>query len=114
MGAFQVLPMEAKAWWTYWRIPDYNLVRFCFTFVAALVLGTIFWQESTIARLYSQPVVALERTIFCRERAAGMYSAIALPYALAQVIVEIPYIFVQTTYYSHIILSKFIRFFFIT
>ncbi|KAI9161468.1 hypothetical protein LWI28_017734 [Acer negundo] len=84
MGAFQVLPMEAMAWWTYWRIPDYNLVRFCFTFVAALVLGTIFWQESTIARLYSQPVVALERTIFCLERAAGMYSAIALPYALAQ------------------------------
>lgn len=31
-----------------------------------------------------QPVVAIERTVFYRERAAGMYSA--LPYALAQVI----------------------------
>lgn len=30
-----------------------------------------------------QPVVAVERTVFYRERAAGMYSAI--PYALAQV-----------------------------
>lgn len=30
-----------------------------------------------------QPVVAIERTVFYRERAAGMYSA--LPYALAQV-----------------------------
>ncbi|BAT91561.1 hypothetical protein VIGAN_07016700 [Vigna angularis var. angularis] len=30
-----------------------------------------------------QPVVAIERTVFYRERAAGMYSAI--PYALAQV-----------------------------
>ena len=30
-----------------------------------------------------QPVVAVERTVFYRERAAGMYSA--LPYALAQV-----------------------------
>ncbi len=30
-----------------------------------------------------QPVVAIERTIFYRERAAGMYSAI--PYAIAQV-----------------------------
>jgi len=30
-----------------------------------------------------QPVVAVERTIFYRERAAGMYSAI--PYAIAQV-----------------------------
>lgn len=30
-----------------------------------------------------QPVVAIERTVFYRERAAGMYSAI--PYAFAQV-----------------------------
>ena len=30
-----------------------------------------------------QPIVATERTVFYRERAAGMYSA--LPYALAQV-----------------------------
>jgi len=30
-----------------------------------------------------QPVVAIERTIFYREQAAGMYSAI--PYAIAQV-----------------------------
>lgn len=33
-----------------------------------------------------QSVVAIERTVFYRERAAGMYSA--LPYAFAQVIVE--------------------------
>ncbi|KHN44145.1 Putative pleiotropic drug resistance protein 7 [Glycine soja] len=32
---------------------------------------------------FVQPVVAIERTVFYRERAAGMYSAI--PYALAQV-----------------------------
>ena len=31
-----------------------------------------------------QPVVAVERTVFYRERAAGMYSA--LPYAFAQVV----------------------------
>ena len=30
-----------------------------------------------------QPLVAIERTVFYRERAAGMYSA--LPYAMAQV-----------------------------
>ena len=30
-----------------------------------------------------QPVIAIERTVFYRERAAGMYSAI--PYAIAQV-----------------------------
>jgi hypothetical protein len=31
-----------------------------------------------------QPVVAIERTIFYRERAAGMYAAV--PYAIAQVL----------------------------
>jgi hypothetical protein len=34
-----------------------------------------------------QPVVAVERSVFYRERAAGMYSA--LPYAFAQVSVKI-------------------------
>lgn len=33
-----------------------------------------------------QPIVAIERTVFYRERAAGMYSA--LPYALAQVLLR--------------------------
>lgn len=32
-----------KQWWTYWRSPDYNLVRYFFTLVAALMVGTIFW-----------------------------------------------------------------------
>jgi len=79
-----------------------------------------------------QPVVAVERTVFYRERAAGMYSA--LPYAIAQVkgwiyfldnyktyymlylllimlaflfhlqvISEIPYLFVQTICFSFIV-----------
>ncbi|BFG24412.1 hypothetical protein CerSpe_106880 [Prunus speciosa] len=133
-----------KQWWTYWRSPDYNLVRFFFTLVAALLLGTVFWKvgtkrESTadlsmiIGAMYAavlfvgidncgsvQPIVAIERTVFYRERAAGMYSA--LPYALAQVIVEIPYVFIQTTYYTLIVYAlvsfqwtaaKFFWFFFI-
>ncbi|CAI0473694.1 unnamed protein product [Linum tenue] len=45
-----------------------------------------------------QPVVAIERTVFYRERAAGMYSA--LPYAYAQVIIEIPYILAQALVYG--------------
>lgn len=48
-----------------------------------------------------QPVVDIERTVFYRERAAGMYSA--LPYAFAQVLVEIPYIFSQALVYSLIV-----------
>ncbi|XP_022723776.1 ABC transporter G family member 36-like [Durio zibethinus] len=48
-----------------------------------------------------QPVVAVERTVFYREKAAGMYSA--MPYAIAQVVIEIPYVFIQSTVYSIIV-----------
>lgn len=124
-----------KQWWTYWRSPDYNLVRYFFTLVCALMVGSIFWKVGTkrsvsitpkntnitwlicrpkinicsmifrdsssdlsmiIGAMYAsvlfvginncstvQPVVAVERTVFYREKAAGMYSA--LPYAIAQV-----------------------------
>lgn len=50
-----------------------------------------------------QSVVAVERTVFYRERAAGMYSA--LPYALAQVAIEIIYVAIQTFVYSLILYS---------
>uniref|UniRef100_A0A7N0ZQ95 ABC-2 type transporter transmembrane domain-containing protein n=1 Tax=Kalanchoe fedtschenkoi TaxID=63787 RepID=A0A7N0ZQ95_KALFE len=45
-----------------------------------------------------QPVLSVERTVFYRERAAGMYSP--FPYAFAQGLVEIPYILVQTIIYG--------------
>ncbi|ESW22604.1 hypothetical protein PHAVU_005G166500 [Phaseolus vulgaris] len=114
-----------KQWLTYWRSPDYNLVRFFFTLAVALVVGTVFWRvgekrgsssdlNTIIGALYGsiffvgvnncqtvQPVVAVERTVFYRERAAGMYSA--LPYAIAQVISEIPYVFVQTIYFAFVV-----------
>lgn len=134
-----------KQWWTYWRSPDYNLVRFSFTLAAALLVGTIFWKVGTkrentndltmiIGAMYAavlfvginncstvQPIVAVERTVFYRERAAGMYSA--MPYAMAQVVAEIPYVFVQTAYYSLIVYAlvsfqwtaaKFFWFFFVS
>nr|CAB3470669.1 unnamed protein product [Digitaria exilis] len=68
-----------------------------------------------------QPIVSIERTVFYRERAAGMYAA--MPYAIAQVVMEIPYVFVQTTYYTLIVYAmmsfqwtaaKFFWFFFIS
>ncbi|GJY22822.1 ABC transporter G family member 35-like protein, partial [Tanacetum coccineum] len=114
-----------KFWWAYWRNPDYNLVRFAFTLLCALVVGSVFWKigkdkgssqdlSTVIGAMYSaiffvgvnnsqtvQPVVATERTVFYRERAAGMYSS--LPYAMAQVFVEIPYVFAQCVYYSLIV-----------
>ncbi|OAY63325.1 ABC transporter G family member 36 [Ananas comosus] len=110
---------------SYWRNPPHNAVRFFFTTATALLFGTIFWDLGTKRRkqqdlfnamgsMYAavlfvgfqnstsiQPIVAIERTVFYRERAAGMYSA--LPYAFGQVAIELPYIFVQTMIYGVIV-----------
>ncbi|XP_021891749.1 ABC transporter G family member 31 [Carica papaya] len=106
----------------YWRSPQYNVVRICFTTVSALIIGSVFWDIGSergstrsllmvMGALYSsclflgvsnassvQPIVSIERTVFYREKAAGMYSPI--PYALAQGLVEIPYIATQTILYG--------------
>ncbi|XWS20360.1 hypothetical protein CRYUN_Cryun31cG0094800 [Craigia yunnanensis] len=47
------------------------------------------------------PVIAVERTVVYRERAAGMYSAMA--YAFAQAVIELPYLLVQTVVFGVII-----------
>lgn len=102
----------------YWRSPQYNVIRLFFTTIAAVILGSVFWniglkRETTqdlfivMGALYSaclflgvnnsssvQPIISIERTIFYREKAARMYSP--LPYTVSQGIVEIPYIVVQT------------------
>ncbi|KAG8051399.1 hypothetical protein GUJ93_ZPchr0001g31074 [Zizania palustris] len=110
---------------SYWRNPPYNTVRFFFTTIIALIFGTIFWDagrkvESSrdlfdaMGSMYAavlfigimnctsvQPVVAVERTVFYRERAAGMYSA--FPYAFGQVVIELPYTLAQATLYGIIV-----------
>ncbi|XP_059643270.1 pleiotropic drug resistance protein 1-like [Cornus florida] len=114
-----------KQHWSYWRNPPYTAVRFLFTTFIALMFGTMFWhlgskrtrqQElfNAMGSMYAailflgiqnassvQPVVAVERTVFYRERAAGMYSA--LPYAFGQVAIELPYIFAQAAVYGVIV-----------
>ncbi|MCI13892.1 pleiotropic drug resistance protein 1-like, partial [Trifolium medium] len=60
-------------------------------YTAVLFLGV---QNSS----YVQPVVAVERTVFYRQKAAGMYSA--LPYAFSQILVELPYVFAQAVTYG--------------
>uniref|UniRef100_A0A2N9HY11 ABC-2 type transporter transmembrane domain-containing protein n=1 Tax=Fagus sylvatica TaxID=28930 RepID=A0A2N9HY11_FAGSY len=114
-----------KQHWSYWRNPPYTAVRFLFTVFISLIFGTMFWDlGSKIKRqqdlfnamgsMYAaviflgvqnsssvQPVVAVERTVFYRERAAGMYSA--LPYAFAQVAIELPYVFAQAAVYGIIV-----------
>ncbi|KAF3677235.1 Pleiotropic drug resistance protein 3 [Capsicum annuum] len=114
-----------KQYLSYWRNPSYTSVRFLFTVFLALIFGTMFWDLGTkvsrsqdllnaMGSMYAatlflgvqnsssvQPVVAVERTVFYRERAAGMYSA--LPYAFGQVVIEIPYVFVQAAFYGIIV-----------
>ncbi|TVU33825.1 hypothetical protein EJB05_15634, partial [Eragrostis curvula] len=75
---------------SYWRNIHYTGGRYFITIVIALLIGT---NASGI-----QPVVAMERIIFYKERTAGMYSA--LPYTFAQVAIELPYIFIQTLIYG--------------
>ncbi|CAN6583610.1 unnamed protein product [Malus baccata var. baccata] len=114
-----------KQHWSYWRNPSYSAVRLLFTTFIALLFGLIFWNLGSkrskqqdlfnaMGSMYAavifigvqngasvQPVVAVERTVFYRERAAGMYSA--LPYAFGQMMIEVPYIFIQTIIYGAIV-----------
>ncbi|KAH9609740.1 hypothetical protein KSS87_012730, partial [Heliosperma pusillum] len=106
----------------YWRSPQYNAVRLFFSMLCGLIIGSMFWdigskRDSSInivtimGALFSsciflgssnassvQPVVSIERTVFYREKAAGMYTPFA--YAAAQALVEIPYLAAQTLIYS--------------
>lgn len=64
--------------------------------MGALYTASLFMGWNNAASV--QPIVAHERTVFYRERAAGLYAP--LPYALAQGAIEIPYVLVQTIIYS--------------
>ncbi|KAL0441591.1 UNVERIFIED_CONTAM: Pleiotropic drug resistance protein 1 [Sesamum radiatum] len=114
-----------KQHWSYWRNPLYSAVRILYTAFLALMFGSMFWdlgskkdtQQDLINAMGSmyasvfflgvqlassvQPVVAVERTVFYRERAAGLYSA--LPYAFGQAVIEVPYCFAQASIYGTIV-----------
>ncbi|XP_024991926.1 pleiotropic drug resistance protein 2-like isoform X2 [Cynara cardunculus var. scolymus] len=116
-----------KQHWSYWRHPQYNAVRFSMTTVIGILFGVIFWNKgqktdqqqdvmNLMGAMYAavmflggtntsavQSVVSVERTVFYREKAAGMYSAI--PYAFAQVAIEVAYVCIQTLIYSLLIYS---------
>ncbi|KAL0369558.1 UNVERIFIED_CONTAM: Pleiotropic drug resistance protein 2 [Sesamum angustifolium] len=116
-----------KQHWSYWRNSQYNAIRFFTTVVIGVLFGVIFWQKgdqihrqqdllNLLGATYAavlflgatnasavQSVVAIERTVFYRERAAGMYSE--LPYAFAQVAIETIYVAIQTIVYSLLLYS---------
>nr|CAD1840726.1 unnamed protein product [Ananas comosus var. bracteatus] len=110
---------------SYWKNPELNVVRLVNTFAVSLLFGTVFWQigssistEQDVFNILGvtygsalflgfsnasilQPVVGMERVVFYRERAAGMYSS--MPNAIAQMAIEIPYMIVQVLMFSVIV-----------
>ncbi|KAK9727139.1 hypothetical protein RND81_05G260600 [Saponaria officinalis] len=120
LSQFQLCLMKQRL--VYWRSPQYNAVRFFLATLCALIVGSMFWdiglRRDTIIHIVTimgalhsaclflgvsnassvQPVVSVERTVFYREKAAGMYSPFA--YAAAQALVEVPYIIAQTLMYG--------------
>nr|GME18056.1 pleiotropic drug resistance protein 2-like [Ipomoea batatas] len=116
-----------KQHWSYWRNPQYNVIRLFITIITGIFIGIIFWDkgdkvekqqdlENIMGAIFSaiifigatntnsvQAVVAVERTVFYRERGAGMYSA--LPYAFAQAGIEAIYVAVQTISYCLLLYS---------
>ncbi|XP_010270957.1 PREDICTED: pleiotropic drug resistance protein 3-like [Nelumbo nucifera] len=107
---------------SYWRSPEYILVRLTFTTISAMLFGAVFWQKGKIindqqdlfnilGEVYVAmiflgvnncssvlPHVATERIVLYREKFAGMYSSRA--YSFAQVTIEIPYTIVQAALYT--------------
>ncbi|KAK9682589.1 hypothetical protein RND81_10G083900 [Saponaria officinalis] len=107
---------------SYWRNTMYTAMRLFFALLVGVMFGSIFWKLGSkmdtqqallnaMGSMYTavlflgilnskgvQPVVFVERTVYYRERAAGMYSA--LPYAFSQVLIEMPYCFFQTAFYG--------------
>ncbi|XP_049936779.1 pleiotropic drug resistance protein 3-like [Nymphaea colorata] len=112
---------------SYWRNPAYNLFRLAFIVISAVLLSLLFWKHgrkidsqenlfSILGMLFLAtifigvnncisvfPVVAIERSVLYREKFAGMYASPA--YAFAQVVIELPYVFVQAVIYGIITYS---------
>ncbi|EPS72570.1 hypothetical protein M569_02187, partial [Genlisea aurea] len=121
----QFLACAWKLHRSYWHSPLYTALNIAYTMLLSMIVGSMFWDlgsrktsqrdliNATGCLLASssfiglqcstsvQPVVAVERNVTYRERAAGMYSS--WPYALAQIVIEVPYILVQTSIYAPIV-----------
>ncbi|KAL3141609.1 hypothetical protein ABBQ32_004850 [Trebouxia sp. C0010 RCD-2024] len=123
--ATQFRTVYDKYWAAYWRMPEYNGFRFIYAISIGFLFGAIFWRLgdkvttqagllNVLGALYAsvlffavinalivQPVLAAERAVSYRERAAGMYSF--WPWTLALGCVEIVYITVQTALFVMVV-----------
>ncbi|CAN6183585.1 unnamed protein product [Urochloa humidicola] len=111
-----------KQYRSYWKNPPYNAMRYLMTALYAIVFGTVFWRKgknveteqellSLLGATYAcvfflgaanlltaLPVFSIERTVFYREKAAGMFSP--LSYAFAVTVVELLYCIGQGILYT--------------
>ncbi|KAL5545908.1 hypothetical protein UlMin_005595 [Ulmus minor] len=118
-----------KQYWSYWRNPQYNAIRFLVTIVIGFLVGLIFWDKgqqtsnqrnvmNLLGAMFMavvflggyncstvQSIAVIERTVFYREKAAGMYSP--LPYAFSQVAIETVYTSIQSLIFSLLLYSMF-------
>ncbi|KAM7481855.1 hypothetical protein LguiB_006438 [Lonicera macranthoides] len=107
-----------KQYLSYWRSPSYNLMRSMYMLFASLLFGLLFWDqggkiknEQSLFSIFGSmfaavifcginnsssvlPYVTTERNVLYREKFAGMYAS--WPFAVAQVIIEVPYLFAQS------------------
>ncbi|CAL5065164.1 unnamed protein product [Urochloa decumbens] len=110
---------------SFWKKPQLNVTRFICLFGVSITFGMVFWQVGStikdeqdllniLGTAYTsalflgymncatlQPIITMERVVFYRERASGMYSSMA--YVIAQIAVEIPYMFIQVFIFSAIV-----------
>jgi len=111
-----------KQYRSYWKNPPYNAMRYLMTLLYGIVFGTVFWRMgknvesqqdlgsllgATYACIFflgaanlltALPVFSIERTVFYREKAAGMFSP--LSYAFAMTAVEFLYCIAQGILYT--------------
>ncbi|CAL5090781.1 unnamed protein product [Urochloa decumbens] len=110
---------------SFWKNPQLNVTRFICRFGVSITFGIVFWQVGSTVKdeqdllnilgtAYTsalflgfmncatlQPIITMERVVFYRERASGMYSSMA--YVIAQIAVEIPYMFIQVFIFTAIV-----------
>ncbi|XP_028548539.1 ABC transporter G family member 33-like [Dendrobium catenatum] len=87
---------------SYWRSPTYNLCFICrtneqdlFSILGSMYLAMMFLGINNCSSVLQ--IIARERAVMYRELCAGTYSSFM--YSLAQVIVEIPCLFILATIY---------------
>jgi len=113
--ATEFLILSKKMAITYWRSPAYNVARLMVSVIVSVFFGSCYTAKITdvngalgrsgllfvstyfmgvIYMVTGMPLVAAERAAFYREQSSSMYRP--LPYAMAYVLVEIPYLVVYS------------------